>query len=41
MCLYTKKWDHFVDRNFRYMEEAGFNIKFWGKKSERIFKIVM
>ena len=41
VCIYTKEWDSFVDNNFKYMEEAGFNIKFWGPKSERIFKIFL
>lgn len=41
VCLKTKAWDTYVDNNFKYMEEAGFNIKFWGPKSERIFKIFL
>jgi hypothetical protein len=41
VCLYTAQWDKFVDTHFDYMEQAGFNIKFWGQKSERIFKIFM
>ena len=41
VCIYTKAWDTYVDNNFKYMEEAGFNIKFWGPKSERICKIFL
>lgn len=35
------KWDDYVDKNFSFMNEAGFNIKFWSDKSDQIFKIAM